>query len=146
MYCREYSNPDALTTHEYALTWSKALKVVLQRQWTLALRDKALVIARLVQVVIMSLIIGSLFANIAKTATGARSFFGVSFLSIMFLAMGAMPQLATTFANKGYGVLLVAAIGVHASALGQSALRCSGCMCQIAYALVVHVNHTYDVL
>jgi hypothetical protein len=31
---------------------------------------------------------------------GARSFFGVSFLSIMFLAMGSMPQLAITFMNK----------------------------------------------
>lgn len=104
LWCRGQPNPDALTTHEYALTWYKALKVVLRRQWTLALRDKALVIARLIQVVIMSLIIGSLFSNIAKTATGARSYFGVSFLSIMFLAMGAMPQLATTFANKGYAV------------------------------------------
>ena len=56
---------------------------------------------RLIQVVIMSLIIGSLFAGIQKTATGSRAIFGVSFLSIMFLAMGAMPQLATTFMNKG---------------------------------------------
>ena len=53
------------------------------------------------QVVIMALIIGSLFSGIEKSSTGARSFFGVSFLSIMFLAMGAMPQLATTFQNKG---------------------------------------------
>ena len=58
-------------------------------------------IYRLVQVVIMSLIIGSLFSGIDKTAQGSRAIFGVSFLSIMFLAMGAMPQLATTFMNKG---------------------------------------------
>lgn len=49
----------------------------------------------------MSLIIGSLFSGIDKTATGSRAIFGVSFLSIMFLAMGAMPQLATTMTNKG---------------------------------------------
>ena len=49
----------------------------------------------------MSLIIGSLFGGIDKTATGSRAIFGVSFLSIMFLAMGAMPQLATTMTNKG---------------------------------------------
>lgn len=57
---------------------------------------------RLIQVVVMSLIIGSLFSGIDKTATGSRAIFGVSFLSIMFLAMGAMPQLATTMTNKGY--------------------------------------------
>ncbi|DBB03271.1 TPA: hypothetical protein ACH3X3_010666 [Trebouxia sp. C0006] len=100
-YPKEKGHPEALTTSESALTWYQALKVVSRRQWTLALRDRALVIARLIQVVIMSLIIGSLFSGIQKTATGSRAIFGVSFLSIMFLAMGAMPQLATTFMNKG---------------------------------------------
>lgn len=60
-----------------------------------------LLLHRLIQVVVMSLIIGSLFSGIDKTATGSRAIFGVSFLSIMFLAMGAMPQLATTMTNKG---------------------------------------------
>ena len=49
----------------------------------------------------MGLIIGSLFGGTAKTTTGARSFFGVSFLSIMFISMGAMPQLATTLMSRG---------------------------------------------
>lgn len=44
--CREKGHPEALTTSESALTWYQALKVVSRRQWTLALRDRALVIAR----------------------------------------------------------------------------------------------------
>ena len=43
---REKGHPEALTTSESALTWYQALKVVSRRQWTLALRDRALVIAR----------------------------------------------------------------------------------------------------
>ena len=53
------------------------------------------------QVVIMSLIIGSLFSNQGHTPNNARAFFGVSFLSIMFLSMGAMPELAITLSMKG---------------------------------------------
>ena len=43
---REKGHPEALTTTESALTWYQALKVVSRRQWTLALRDRALVIGR----------------------------------------------------------------------------------------------------
>jgi hypothetical protein len=46
MLHREKGHPEALTTSESALTWYQALKVVSRRQWTLALRDRALVIAR----------------------------------------------------------------------------------------------------
>lgn len=31
---------------------------------------------------------------------GSRNFFGVTFFSIMFLAMGSMPQMAVTMASK----------------------------------------------
>ena len=48
----------------------------------------------------MSLIIGSLFSGLKDTAIDARAFFGISFLSIMFLSMGAMPELGITFSNK----------------------------------------------
>ena len=54
-----------------------------------------------VQVIIMSLIIGSLFSNQSYTPNDARDFFGVSFLSVMFLSMGAMPELAITLSMKG---------------------------------------------
>ena len=56
----------------------------------------------------MGLIIGSLFGGTAKTTTGARSFFGVSFLSIMFISMGAMPQLATTLMSRGCAAVCLA--------------------------------------
>lgn len=43
---REKGHSEAVTTHEYALSWYKALKVVLRRQWTLTLRDRGLIIGR----------------------------------------------------------------------------------------------------
>ena len=52
------------------------------------------------QVVVLSVIIGSLFANLPHVANAARSYFGISFLSIMFLSMGAMPELGLTFQHK----------------------------------------------
>lgn len=52
------------------------------------------------QVVVMALIIGSLFNGQRPTAAAARNYFGVSFLSMMFLSMGAMPEMGITFANK----------------------------------------------
>lgn len=48
----------------------------------------------------MALIIGSLFNGQRPTAAAARNYFGVSFLSMMFLSMGAMPEMGITFANK----------------------------------------------
>ena len=55
----------------------------------------------LLQVVIISLIVGSLFSFQAHGQENARAFFGVSFLTVMFLAMGAMPELAITLSMKG---------------------------------------------
>jgi hypothetical protein len=54
----------------------------------------------LAQVTAMSLITGSLFSNQKDTASDARNFFGVSFLGILFLSMGAMPEMAITFSYK----------------------------------------------
>jgi hypothetical protein len=55
---------------------------------------------RAAQVVVISVIIGSLFAHLPVDANDARSYFGISFLSIMFLSMGAMPELGLTFQHK----------------------------------------------
>lgn len=55
------------------------------------------------QVVIISLIIGSLFSHQQHTQDHARAFFAVSFLSVMFLAFGSMPELAITLSMKGWG-------------------------------------------
>lgn len=48
----------------------------------------------------MALIVGSLFAGQGHQALEARNYFGVAFLAIMFLSMGAMPELGITFGNK----------------------------------------------
>ena len=52
------------------------------------------------QVVIMALIVGSLFSGQSHDPADARNFFGVAFLAIMFLSMGAMPELGITFGTK----------------------------------------------
>ena len=52
------------------------------------------------QVVIMALIVGSLFSGQGHDPSEARNYFGVAFLAIMFLSMGAMPELGITFGNK----------------------------------------------
>lgn len=52
------------------------------------------------QVVVMAIIIGSLFSGQKPAALNARNYFGVSFLAMMFLSMGAMPEMGITFANK----------------------------------------------
>ena len=78
----------------------------------------------------MGLIIGSLFGGTAKTTTGARSFFGVSFLSIMFISMGAMPQLATTLMSRGCAAISPAQhlyiLSLHCCRLVLLMLLCSG--------------------
>lgn len=48
----------------------------------------------------MSLIVGSLFSGQGHNTSDARNFFGVAFLAVMFLSMGAMPELGITFEMK----------------------------------------------
>ncbi|CAL8463057.1 g2591 [Coccomyxa elongata] len=96
----EDGHPSALPKKAFALTWRQAVCVLLDRQWKLTVRDSALVRGRIIQVVVMALIIGSLFNGQRPTAAAARNYFGVSFLSMMFLSMGAMPEMGITFANK----------------------------------------------
>ena len=48
----------------------------------------------------MALIVGSLFSGQSHDPADARNFFGVAFLAIMFLSMGAMPELGITFGTK----------------------------------------------
>lgn len=55
------------------------------------------------QVIIMGLIIGSMFWNLQPSQNAAREFFGVSFLSIMFIAFGSMPQAQFIFQTKRSG-------------------------------------------
>ena len=52
------------------------------------------------QTIIISLITGSLFYMIPTTLEGSRSFFGASFMSVLFLAFGGFPQLPITLEMK----------------------------------------------
>lgn len=53
-----------------------------------------------VQVVVMSLITGSLFFQLDVSLIASRNFFGAIFLAMMFMAMGAMPVLPITMGTK----------------------------------------------
>ncbi|KAG2439064.1 hypothetical protein HYH02_006591 [Chlamydomonas schloesseri] len=94
-------HPAALARTRYALTHLEALAVVVRRQMLLVARDTILIKGRLVQVIVMGLITGSLFFQLGDSVTDARAYFGVSFLAVMFMAMGAMPALPVTLATKG---------------------------------------------
>ncbi|KAK9807392.1 hypothetical protein WJX73_000014 [Symbiochloris irregularis] len=98
---REEGHPGALVRERYALSWPRAVKVVTERQWTLTLRNKGMIYARIIQVLVISLVIGSLYSSQSHNSNTARNFFGVGFLSIMFLSMGAMPELAIMLELKG---------------------------------------------
>eukprot|EP00798_Chlamydomonas_sp_ICE-L_P013540 gene13540-19410_t len=94
------SHPAALVQRRFALRWYEAIVVVTKREFMLVLRDPVLIRGRLIQVTVMGLITGGLFYQLPVTLDGSRNFFGVSFLGVMFVTMGNMPQLAITMANK----------------------------------------------
>ncbi|GIL82508.1 hypothetical protein Vretifemale_11338 [Volvox reticuliferus] len=94
-------NRYALVRRRYALTALEALVVVVRRQMLLVLRDQALMIGRLVQVIVIGLITGSLFLQLDHDVRSSRQFFSVAFLAVMFMAMGAMPVVPVTMATKG---------------------------------------------
>mmetsp|Transcript_4643 Transcript_4643/g.13342 ORF Transcript_4643/g.13342 Transcript_4643/m.13342 type:complete len:1521 (-) Transcript_4643:659-5221(-) len=93
-------HPEALPKARYAMPFVEAAAHVTMRQLRLTLRDTAITRGRWVQVTVMSLIIGSLFWMLDSTYSGARNFFAVSFFSVLFLAMGSMPQMAVTLQQK----------------------------------------------
>lgn len=64
----------------YALSPWEVVWVATKRQMILLLRDRVLLRGRMGQTVILSLISGSLFYQLPITLTGARSFFGASFM------------------------------------------------------------------
>ena len=50
LVCREDSHPAALPKLPFALTWWEAVRVLLDRQWKLTVRDGSLVRGRIIQV------------------------------------------------------------------------------------------------
>ncbi|KAK9826588.1 hypothetical protein WJX74_004476 [Apatococcus lobatus] len=92
---------EALAHSNYALPRWDMIKLLTDRQWKLFRRDKALTNFRVMQVIVVGLIVGSLFGHLGHTPDRARSYFGVSFLCIMFLAMGSAIQMAIIMQTKG---------------------------------------------
>lgn len=52
------------------------------------------------QVAVLGTILGSLFLDLPTTDTGARSFFGASFMSMLLMAMAAFPQMPAIISHK----------------------------------------------
>eukprot|EP00877_Chromochloris_zofingiensis_P010755 jgi/Chrzof1/5933/Cz16g21030.t1 len=97
---RNKSHPAALEHERYALTPWQAISAVTRRQAALVMRDKVLLKGRIMQVIIIGLFCGSLFFNLGHSPEDARTFLGASFMAVMFMSMGAMPQLALVLASK----------------------------------------------
>ncbi|CAD7703805.1 unnamed protein product, partial [Ostreobium quekettii] len=94
------AHPQALVRNRFALMFWEMVKFVTARQWTITLRDKALFLGRVMQVVIIGLLIGSLYFDLDKSLEDSRPFMSVSFLGVMFLAMTAQPEGMETLASK----------------------------------------------
>mmetsp|Transcript_33340 Transcript_33340/g.83541 ORF Transcript_33340/g.83541 Transcript_33340/m.83541 type:complete len:1541 (-) Transcript_33340:49-4671(-) len=84
----------------YAVSFMTQLWVVLQRQITLMLRNRSTTIGRLMQCIIMGIFTGLLFSQLEKTAVNSRSFLGVLFTAISFLAMGNTSQVAIILGGR----------------------------------------------
>lgn len=93
-------NDRALCKKRYALSPLGAITYNFKRHWLLYTRNKGLIYFRMVQVVIIGLIIGSLFFNLQPSLNSVRLFFGASFLTILFLAFGSSPELSLVMNNR----------------------------------------------
>lgn len=52
------------------------------------------------QVIVVSLMVGSLFFRLGHRVQDARSFHGAAFMAVLFMAMGSMPQTGVVMAQK----------------------------------------------
>ncbi|GMH32356.1 hypothetical protein BSKO_00190 [Bryopsis sp. KO-2023] len=97
---RDAGHPKALVHDKYALSLWESVKLVTARQVKMTRRNKVLAKGRIAQVFIMGLLIGSLYWDQGSTLEDSRTIFGISFLIIMFMAMGNMIQMQITMMNK----------------------------------------------
>ncbi|KAF6263806.1 ABC-2 type transporter-domain-containing protein [Scenedesmus sp. NREL 46B-D3] len=95
------SHPAALEKRRYALSPMQAIAVCTRRQVKLVLRDKVLLKGRMLQIIAVSLMVGSLFFRLTHGVSDARSFYGAAFMVILFMSMGSMPQIGMVMAQKG---------------------------------------------
>ncbi|GAX75668.1 hypothetical protein CEUSTIGMA_g3111.t1 [Chlamydomonas eustigma] len=99
-YNKKLSHPAALKHGRFALSSWEGLKVVVQRQVLLVLKDSGLIKGRLIQTVAIGLIVGSLFYQLSDTESNIRNYYGAIFLIIMFTSMGGMIQMQSQIATK----------------------------------------------
>jgi hypothetical protein len=52
------------------------------------------------QVIVVSMMVGSLFFRLGHQVQDARSFHGAAFMAVLFMAMGSMPQIGVVMAQK----------------------------------------------
>ncbi|GFR41754.1 hypothetical protein Agub_g2509 [Astrephomene gubernaculifera] len=84
----------------FALRPLEAVAAATRRQMTLVMRDRVLLKGRLVQVIVLGLLTGSLFYNQGVSMTASRTIFGASFMSTLFMSFGGFPQLPITMELK----------------------------------------------
>eukprot|EP00892_Ulva_mutabilis_P001385 jgi/Ulvmu1/11247/UM073_0019.1 len=84
----------------YPLAPLPTLRLVLARQAKLFVRDVTLVRARVGQCVIMGLLIGGLWFQRDNTLDDARTVLAATFMIVMFLGFGGLPQLAVALQNR----------------------------------------------
>jgi hypothetical protein len=93
-------SPHSLVTKRYALSAGAALRLAVMRQWTFFARNTAFIVFRLLQIIVMGLIVGSLFWQVPPDRTGVRTLLGASFISLLFLAFGSAPELGLLLMNR----------------------------------------------
>jgi len=60
----------------------------------------AVLCCAVLKVIVVSLMVGSLFFQLGHRVTDARSFYGAAFMTVLFMAMGSMPQIGVVMAQK----------------------------------------------
>ena len=88
----EPSKDASLMTTKYSQSFFALLYHVLVRQAKLVQRDKNSTSGRIVQCIVMGIFTGLLFLQLPKTLESGRSYMGVMYVAIMFLALGNAPQ------------------------------------------------------
>lgn len=91
----------ALVTSAYSQSFFGLFGIVVARQLKLVRRDKASGVGRVVQCLIMGILVGLLYLQLDKTLATGRSFLGVIFTSVMFLALGNAPQIGLLLKGRG---------------------------------------------
>ncbi|EFJ39882.1 hypothetical protein VOLCADRAFT_40167, partial [Volvox carteri f. nagariensis] len=91
-------------SNRFALRPLEAVAAATRRQMMLVSRDKVLLKGRIMQVIVLGLLTGSLFYNQVGdggvSMVASRTIFGACFMSTLFMSFGSFPQLPVTMELK----------------------------------------------